>query len=285
MDSDNKYEQICFCCLSEDGPMKNMLNEVFTFPDKKIKVQFVESYSVCIGIVQSEIDESSSNICYNCESKLKESYEFRELCRSSYRTQKANTDGLITEIKCEIEPEYQVTEFCHDENYFTQVYVTEKNDSPSSISRTTKREKAEEKEETKKGSKRARLSKKVDSAEKKPKSTKENKKETTTKSETKPVKTEKRAKRTKPTTSKQKRNEKQKTLVKNESDDDDSHFDNNEENEWQGPSKAVKKVKLDITSDSNMDEVNMEANYICYHCDMFLPTHNAYIVHRDSLHR
>jgi hypothetical protein len=92
-----EINKICRCCLSENGRMKNMLEEYFQFP-KRHKIHLIDGYSTCTGIEQN-IDQSSSNICEPCETKLTISYEFREQCRIS--NQALLKDDLLPVVKLE----------------------------------------------------------------------------------------------------------------------------------------------------------------------------------------
>jgi KRAB domain-containing zinc finger protein len=74
----SKFREICLCCLTEEGQFKNMLEEAFP------AINYLAGYTTCSGI--SPDIESTKNICSTCEDKLRLSYEFRELCRTSYKT-------------------------------------------------------------------------------------------------------------------------------------------------------------------------------------------------------
>jgi hypothetical protein len=240
MDCDNKFEKICFCCLTEDGDMKDMLHEVFTFAEKKMKIQFVESYTICAGIEQSKIDNTVALICLTCEDKLRASYEFRELCRTSYRIHKEKTTGLVSnkdvvlvEIKNELPSDGEEMDFVYDNSSkksshnFSQVFVKEK-DQLAAVPRVKK------------------------TGVKRPKATKP---------EYKIPKVEQ-------------------PMV--ESENDDAPFDHKPTKKYK-PLKS-KKPKVEAVADSGLNESNFEANYICYHCDIFLPTHAQYLMHRESQH-
>jgi hypothetical protein len=79
MKNDIKLNSICQCCLVDDAPMKNMLTE--TYRDVKL----IENFEKCSGIdlFKDQPIETRKNICQKCESNLKVSIEFRELCHTS----------------------------------------------------------------------------------------------------------------------------------------------------------------------------------------------------------
>jgi hypothetical protein len=136
---DKKFENICFCCLTEDDHLKNMLEEEFLSVQHKI--QFIEGYTVCSGIVLDI--ESNKYICSACTLKLQSSYEFRELCRASYETLKEKIDfvpDLYVDVKHEV-PSEDEADFFYDtvekkedkkskKRRFTQVYVRDLNLEP-----------------------------------------------------------------------------------------------------------------------------------------------------------
>jgi hypothetical protein len=154
MDYDQKFEQICFCCLTEVGQMKDMLHEVFTIAEKRVKIQFIESYTICAGIDESQIDGPSAYICLNCESKLRASYEFRDLCRTSFRILKDRTNLAtdLVEIKHEMGSDGEEVLFVYNNSgkesahTLSQVYIKE-NDPMTSAGPRTSKLKTEAKEE------------------------------------------------------------------------------------------------------------------------------------------
>jgi KRAB domain-containing zinc finger protein len=119
-----KLANICFCCLTENGQFKNMTEEAFI--SSQIKVQFVEGYTICSGISPSTDDEPTINICCTCEYKLKLSYEFRELCRTSYKTLTDRT--AVVDVKREVvsDSEDAVIETVYLRDSFTEKHTNEK---------------------------------------------------------------------------------------------------------------------------------------------------------------
>jgi Zinc-finger associated domain (zf-AD) len=123
MDSDNKFDKICFCCLTEEGQLKNMLDEVLL--STKIKIQFVEGYTICSGI--SPDTSTLKNICQNCEEKLKTSYAFRELCRASYQTLKERS-SLIAEMCVDVK--HEVASASENDDYVYDIFDEEVKSDP-----------------------------------------------------------------------------------------------------------------------------------------------------------
>jgi transcription elongation factor Elf1 len=121
MENINKFQNICFCCLTEEGQFKNMMKEAFTVA--KIKVQFVEGYTVCSGIAPE--DGAVKNICLDCEDKLKQSYEFRELCRTSYKTLKEHQSEVPASYYLDVKHEVDSDDDSAENQPFSQVYVSD----------------------------------------------------------------------------------------------------------------------------------------------------------------
>jgi hypothetical protein len=95
----NQSTQVCRCCLKEAENMKNLIQDVFH--KSKQKISILAGYSVCTGI---EPDVNTiSNICKRCEKKLRNSYEFRELCQSSNRILLERSDTLKEEVQSDDE--------------------------------------------------------------------------------------------------------------------------------------------------------------------------------------
>jgi hypothetical protein len=124
MESDLKFNSVCQCCLADDAPMKNMLTEM----DQNVKL--IENFQICSGIDlllesnSTKTEDTCKNICHNCESKLRLSIEFRELCHISQKIlkERLSSIGVIKE-----EP------ISDDEPL---VFYTEKGSKRSSIIRT-----------------------------------------------------------------------------------------------------------------------------------------------------
>jgi hypothetical protein len=96
---ENKFNIICRCCLSEEGDMKNMLEDVLVL-NKKRKIQILETYSACSGVdFQLVRNETWKNICERCEQTLALAYEFRELCQESNRVLLERSDLIPLEMK------------------------------------------------------------------------------------------------------------------------------------------------------------------------------------------
>jgi hypothetical protein len=131
METSNRINKICRCCLSENGRMKNMLEEYFKL-SKRRKIHLIDGYSTCTGIEQN-IDQSSSDICEPCETKLTISYEFREQCQTSNQAfLKRLEDELLTVVKLETlsdeDPDIVYNDSASQQSHhFNQVFVVKGN--------------------------------------------------------------------------------------------------------------------------------------------------------------
>jgi hypothetical protein len=129
MNSDNKFDKICLCCLTEEGQMKNIQNEL-PASVLLLKIQLAEGYQLCTGISLDTIGEPTDKkmICHQCEEKLKSSIEFRELCQASYQTLKEKKADIIPDLCLDVKHEVlsdDEHEIVVEKNssLFTEVYV------------------------------------------------------------------------------------------------------------------------------------------------------------------
>jgi hypothetical protein len=260
---EHKFENICFCCLTEEGQLKNMMDEIFV--TTKVKVQFVEGYTVCSGIAPDV--ESTKNICLTCADKLKSSYEFRELCRTSYQTLKERSEMMITElfvnVKHEI-PSDNEEDFVYSSSkkegktdQFNQVYVRDTYDN---------------------GSPSKRPKKTVPSKTLKPEPCHSITPDTDEKPSLKA----------------------EHTVVDDDDQSNHDSFPSADESDCEvevkvkpkrryrvkkkvKPEKVLKKRRFDIKKvPVGVDASNLDANFICHHCDIFLHSHNDFLTHREQ---
>jgi hypothetical protein len=208
MNSDNKFSNVCQCCLTDHGPMKNMLAE------RTRKVKLIERLKCCVGIDLLLEDKGGDckNICLKCETNLKISYEFHELCIESQRILISHIDDVKEEpVSGDDEPLVLYTKKTKSGSHqqFTQVFV-----------------------------------KNIESVN---------------------IKFEENSSQLKD----------EKTKVNSGDEEIVIHHDSTS-NPQQSKDEITKAPveKIDVST--------MEANYMCYHCDQFLPTHKDYIMHREN---
>jgi hypothetical protein len=125
MDISTKLEQICQCCLTEEGSLIDMHTENFKADTKNF---IDEIYKKCSGV---DFDESSYKfdqyICENCLSRLTVTYEFRKQCKSSYNILKKKYELLLAEVKDEPMSDDEPLVLNNDEpGKMTQVFVRDK---------------------------------------------------------------------------------------------------------------------------------------------------------------
>jgi hypothetical protein len=125
MTSDIKFRDICQCCLTEEGFMKNMLTEQLH------EVKLIEGFKRCSGIdlLVQKGDNCQKNICEKCEQDLKVSFEFRERCHTSQRILR-DRSSFITAVKDEPISDDDALVLCDEttskgseQQQFTQVFV------------------------------------------------------------------------------------------------------------------------------------------------------------------
>jgi hypothetical protein len=105
--------ECCRCCLSTDGIMKNMLEEVFNISNfvemnQDFRIEKTEIFSAVnlfqvLGMIGVQnTDDVSSNawqqICVKCEDSLKFCLEFQQQCMKSLNVLKNIKDGECTQI-------------------------------------------------------------------------------------------------------------------------------------------------------------------------------------------
>jgi hypothetical protein len=273
--SDNTFTNTCRCCLTEEGKMKNMSNLMFEEADKKIKILFLEGYTICSGIdLNSDHNEiMCRGICKTCEDKLKASYEFRVLCHYSAKVLKERADADM-EVKEELLSDNED----NDQNFVYQDFEQKLSDKLSQqFSQVFVRDKtkvivAAKNKENKPNSK---ADMKTEGIILKPSTVEE----TVVNILPNPV------------------NEEQPTTFKveiekdesNESSHEDTHHAEDSDDEDKPLAIVVakngkRKKKIAKTEKPlfNVDVESMEANYMCYYCDTYLSTHNEYVKHREN---
>jgi hypothetical protein len=248
---EKKFVNICFCCLTEEGLLKDMLNEMFR------TIDFVECYTVCSGIVPDYA--STKNICSTCEEKLKSSYQFRELCRQSYQTLKDKTEfvpNLYVNVKHEVASDNE-NDFVYDSSskkvgknlktrQFTQVYVRDLNEEPLKTSAPVTNAPTQPETASKKAAVDEILLKAEDDVE-----------EDDIKEDI--------PKKAKPTRSVKRRGVKVVKSVRK--------------------AKVTKEKPTQKLPHPDLDVEDMESKFTCYHCEIPSRTYNEFLQHRNTAHK
>jgi Zinc-finger associated domain (zf-AD) len=260
MATDIKLKPTCRCCLSEDGEMKNMQLEKFTFKSKKILL--LDGFAACSGVnLNEESEDTCRTVCATCELQLLQFYEFREMCQVSTQTIRERFD-----IKQET-----LSNGDGDEVIYTDYLPY----GGSEVQPTTPVAKQ-------------RPEKVKDEAAFVVNPIVEIKEVVDMQNVSNPT-----------------------SVIKRESDDNgspqtDGHFDDHFAQDGSDSETSIRKHKShhqkshkrkkiirikqedeepeedETTAAVNAEVANMEANFMCYHCDQFIPTHAQYISHRQN---
>jgi hypothetical protein len=244
MENYYKINSICQCCLDDDPPMKNMLTE--TYQDTPL----IENFKICSGIdllKEDQPKETCKNICQKCETNLKISIEFRELCQTSQQmlTERLSFIGVVKAepISDEDEPLVLYTKrgTTRSATMLTQVFLRSQSESDSKV--TAPCPKIEEVIPTEPVIEP----------------------EVTPEVQDEPISND--------------------VDVDDKIFDNDDFFagqDSTSESEIEDYSPPIKLAKTEKTETSDLNEeiFNMPALFMCYHCDELVHTFKGYLVHQ-----
>ncbi|CAG9865144.1 unnamed protein product [Phyllotreta striolata] len=100
-ESDLMIDKICRCCMCENEDMQNMFEKKSDEGTDDCNALLSDMLAACASVEVSSGDGLPSNLCKNCEEKLKSAYEFRRLCQKTDTTLRDLTQDTKKNVRQE----------------------------------------------------------------------------------------------------------------------------------------------------------------------------------------